>query len=413
MKMKEEIYKVSVIIPVYNAEGYIGTCLNSLLEQSLDMVEIICVDDCSNDGTEEKLNYYAEKYKSIKVITEDVNRGQAYARNVGMRHASGKYIYFLDADDMINRKDSLECLYMCAERNDAHIVVFDSEIVYEDESCSKLWGNTHKLSDTLKEGEYKGEHFFLKMIENPQSSIAVWRQFYSRRFLVDNKIVFDDNTSPNEDMLFTFKAMFFADKVYYNPCLFHRYYFHHGSSSLGKIDKKRILSYMNLLDCTIRFFVDKSMRKETGKSLFLYYRKIRNYIEDGLINSIKEGEKVFDNDSGRWEFYRLLLLVDRYKFLKRPFSCAEYADMIQKKVVVYGNGGVSAEVCDMLKRFGVTNYVIAVTNNRNEKHGVLNIADLKMNTDECFVIIASNGKNKEEMERLLKKYRFKHYISVS
>ena len=410
---REKIVKVSVIIPVFNAERYICTCLDSLIGQSMDMVEIICVDDCSDDGTAAKLNSYAEKYKSIKVITEDVNRGQAYARNIGIRHALGKYVYFLDADDMLKRKDSLKCLYMCAEKNDAQILVFDSEVIYEDEVCRKLWGDIHRFSDVLKEGAYKGDSFFLNMIENPQSSIAVWRQFYNRKFIVENKLMFDNNTSPHEDMLFTFKAMVFADNVYYYPRLLHRYRLHYGSSSVRRIDKKRILSYMNLLDCTIKFFLNRRISKETGMALFLYYKKIRNCIEDGFINSIKNGIELFDNDNGRWEFYRLLLLMDRYRFLKRPFSCTEYTDMTQKQVIVYGNGGVSIEVCDMLERFGITNYVIAVTNNSNEKHGILNIEDFKKCIDDCFVIIASQGKNKEEMEELLKKYFFKYYTCVS
>ena len=90
--------KVSVIIPVYNSEKYIGTCLDSIINQTLQEIEIICVNDGSTDRTSEILQFYREKDSRIKIIEQE-NAGAGAARNYGLRNSSGEYLSFLDADD--------------------------------------------------------------------------------------------------------------------------------------------------------------------------------------------------------------------------------------------------------------------------------------------------------------------------
>ena len=92
--------KISVIIPVYNAEKYLDKCLESLENQTLEGIEIVCVNDGSKDNSLEVLNRHAEKDKRIKVINQK-NAGVSAARNKGIRTARGKYITFVDADDFI------------------------------------------------------------------------------------------------------------------------------------------------------------------------------------------------------------------------------------------------------------------------------------------------------------------------
>lgn len=91
--------KVSVIIPAYNVEKYLAECVNSVLSQNIDK-EILIIDDGSTDNTLSLANSFAEKYPEIKVFTEE-NSGQSTARNVGLKHATGEYVLFLDADDYL------------------------------------------------------------------------------------------------------------------------------------------------------------------------------------------------------------------------------------------------------------------------------------------------------------------------
>jgi glycosyltransferase involved in cell wall biosynthesis len=115
---------VSVIIPVHNAGIFLDDCLGSVLAQSLKEIEVICVDDCSTDGSLDRLRSYSRSDARVTVIENRENKGPSAARNQGIESASGKYLLFVDADDRIDqglcRKAS-----GCAERKEADLVVFD------------------------------------------------------------------------------------------------------------------------------------------------------------------------------------------------------------------------------------------------------------------------------------------------
>ena len=118
--------KVSVVIPVYNVEKYLGECLDSVLRQTLKDLEVICVDDGSMDGSPAILAEYARKDPRIKVVTR-ANGGLSAARNTGMDAATGKYIYFLDSDDWIVDDAMEKCLVVC-ERDGLDQLVFGCEV---------------------------------------------------------------------------------------------------------------------------------------------------------------------------------------------------------------------------------------------------------------------------------------------
>ena len=93
--------KVSIIVPVYNSEKYLSKCLDSLVNQTLEDIEIIVIDDKSQDKSKEIINeYYAKQTKKIVPIFFEKNKGQGYARNVGIDRANGEYIIFVDSDSI-------------------------------------------------------------------------------------------------------------------------------------------------------------------------------------------------------------------------------------------------------------------------------------------------------------------------
>ena len=116
--------KVSVIIPVYNVEKYLSECLDSVVNQTLKDIEIICVNDGSPDGSAAILEEYAQKDNRIKVITQE-NRGLSEARNSGLKIASGEYIAFLDSDDYIDLK-FFEQLYKRGIESNSDVVVCEN-----------------------------------------------------------------------------------------------------------------------------------------------------------------------------------------------------------------------------------------------------------------------------------------------
>ena len=117
--------KVSVIIPVYNVEPYLKQCMDSVVGQTLKDIEIICVDDGSTDGSLDILREYAAEDNRIQII-EQKNAGAGAARNNGMRHATGKYLSFLDSDDFFEPR-MLEKAYDLAEKDQADFVAYKSD----------------------------------------------------------------------------------------------------------------------------------------------------------------------------------------------------------------------------------------------------------------------------------------------
>jgi len=124
--------KISILVAVYNTAAYLPQCLDSLLSQTLKDIEVICVDDASTDNSLALLHQYAEKDNRVKVFALKENSGQAHARNVGLSHATGDYIGFVDSDDWLSQ-DALE--KVCESfRDDVDSVLFRLLYVYTDGS---------------------------------------------------------------------------------------------------------------------------------------------------------------------------------------------------------------------------------------------------------------------------------------
>ena len=122
--------KISILVAVYNTAAYLPQCLDSLLSQTLKDIEVICVDDASTDKSLDILHQYAEKDERVKVFALKENRGQAHARNVGLSHAIGDYIGFVDSDDWLSR-EALE--KVCESfRDDVDSVLFRVLYAYPD-----------------------------------------------------------------------------------------------------------------------------------------------------------------------------------------------------------------------------------------------------------------------------------------
>lgn len=117
----KSMYKVSVIIPVYNTEKYIGECIESILKQTLQDIQIILVDDGSQDRSMEIMEEYAGRYDNIIIVRQD-NSGPGVARKNGLGHATGEYVWFVDADDLL-KPEACEKMYRLAKERDVDIAI--------------------------------------------------------------------------------------------------------------------------------------------------------------------------------------------------------------------------------------------------------------------------------------------------
>ena len=204
--------KISVIIPIYNVEKYLSRCLDSVCAQSFHDLEIICVNDGSPDGCDKILKKYAA-HDSRFVIINKKNAGVSAARNDGIKHAHGKYIHFLDADDFID-SDYYEKMYAATADDSVDMV------------CSGFVTNT-KYARDLKYSKNFVESGLRKKIRRTYAFTDgyVWRYLFKRTFLTKNKLTFDTSMISQEDAIFVLNALAVSNKVAFICGTFYHYLF--------------------------------------------------------------------------------------------------------------------------------------------------------------------------------------------
>ena len=171
--------KVSIIIPVFNAEKFLERCIHSCLSQTLDEVEIILIDDCSTDSSQALMKKFALKYpEKIKILFQKENQKQGTARNAGLDIANGEYVLFVDSDDWIE-KQSCEKLYYEAENTLADIVCGNYDLVYTDGRCELVDVYCNAKDELGNMTKLKRE----KLLRQPG---YFWCKLYRKEFLNSN-----------------------------------------------------------------------------------------------------------------------------------------------------------------------------------------------------------------------------------
>lgn len=200
--------KVSVIIPVYNVEKYLEECLDSIVNQTLKEIEIICIDDGSTDKSLEILKNYAEKDERI-IILQEKNIGAGAARNAGLEIAKGKYLSFLDADDFFE-KSMLEKAYTKCELDKAQICAFRSKEF--DNKAKKFllmpWSIRKRFLPHKIPFSPIDIYSHIFQIFNGWA----WDKLYHRKFIQLNKLKFQEIRTTN-DAYFVFMANVLASKI--------------------------------------------------------------------------------------------------------------------------------------------------------------------------------------------------------
>ena len=146
--------KISIIVPCYNTKLYIEQCLNSLINQTLKEIEIICIDGSSDDGSFEVLREYETKDSKINVYSKQ-NEGVSLSRNFGMDRAQGKYLMFVDADDWID-KNTCEIAYEKAEKEQADLVMWSYIREFKENSLPKNIFEKEEI--TFEDDQIRGLH---------------------------------------------------------------------------------------------------------------------------------------------------------------------------------------------------------------------------------------------------------------
>lgn len=200
--------KVSVIVPVYNAEKYLEKCINSIINQTLKDIEIIAVDDGSADRSLEILNNFQKKDGRIKVLTQQ-NKFAGAARNKGMEFAFGKYLVFWDSDDFFE-KNALEILYKKCEAVNADICLCGA-YSYNSETGKRAVNRTFLKSRFLPKEKVFSKETCPQYIFNIASNVP-WQRMFRAEFIKSKNIRFQNLQKAN-DTYFVMAAMFYAEKI--------------------------------------------------------------------------------------------------------------------------------------------------------------------------------------------------------
>lgn len=184
-EVKERNVKVSVIVPAYNEQKYLARCLDTVVNQTLDEIEIIIVDDGSTDDTYNICENYKERYPSFVQVVHKQNEGLGPARNTGLEYAHGEYIGFVDADDWIELNMYQE-MYETAKKNDADVIVCDVKKIFVSENRESVEVSLPEESSSIDIGQY------IKDGLNPAYS---WNKLYKREIWSKykfKKMVYED-----------------------------------------------------------------------------------------------------------------------------------------------------------------------------------------------------------------------------
>lgn len=386
--------KVSIIVSLCEAEKYLRTCLESVVNQDMEGVEVICVYDESKDGTRDILEEYSQKYSWIKVIYNLKKEGLSRSRNIGIDNATGKYIQFLDADDYLER-GMLQMLYETAQSKRTDIVYFNKKIIYEDE----IEENPNEKIRDVK--SYKnvcsGKELFVRhMNAKCMKSVNAYTQFFRREFLNEHHLRFR-NGIIYEDIHFYFFCAFYAKRVFDLNLPLYVYRRHENCGSLKETELHEKSMFIVFSEIWAYWQINTfSERENNAIELYIgacYHRWRRHFNSMGQFHNLKEGTR-----AENW-LYRWFTEIGR---------CDFSADEIEKircanRVYIYGAGFWGQEIYRFLmaKKFRFDSYVVTgKTSEIQVDDKVLFLDSLNAPSDSLFIIAAD--KSKEIIKKMLK-----------
>lgn len=328
--------KVSVIIPVYNCEKYIGECIESLINQTLKECEFIFVNDGSIDKSKEIIKGYAKGDSRIKLINQK-NSGVSVARNVGLKNAVGEYIGFVDGDDYIEA-DYYEKLYNTAVKNCCDIVMCDWK--------SELNGNQNRLKLPFERNKILSKRYIEKniypfFIESNMLN-SVWNKLFNSKLIIKYNVKFPVGTKLGEDGIFNLGAFTYANNSYYlNYCGY---------------------CYREVLGSATRNGINSDYFNRTLIEYKTNYKEYEKWpIKMEEIQRLKSKRLLNDVISLTYYYFipnKSNTFIDRYSYIKKMINNEEVCRAIKKyyKEIIQDKGRYEKKIIDNIKNkntFGI------------------------------------------------------------
>ena len=278
--------KISIIMPLYNAGKYLEESLVSVLNQTLSEFELICINDASTDDTMSILQKFAARDNRIKILINDERSGAAYSRNRGIKAAVGKYISFLDGDDIFE-EEMLDCAYREAKQYSPDIVIFEVEHCPSDDIHTKR----HIIHSETFINRYCDKSF--KIQEQMPYEFMNWKlrpdnKLYNREFIVNNNLEFQTLSCSN-DVYFVFMALVLSEKLRYlrdNRVMI--YARDHNEPSRISYNRDPMCSYLAFL----QIVKELKQRNKLADVYPQYYYQFFFSLRDALFRCKREDDKI-------------------------------------------------------------------------------------------------------------------------
>ena len=322
--------KYSIIVPVYNVEKYLKECLDSILAQDTKSAyEVILVDDGSTDGSDAICNDYADHHEDIYVIHKE-NGGVSSARNAGIEAARGKYILFMDSDDLYeqNTLSTLDDLLNAVPEPDM-VTLCGRDFSEQD---IPLTGQLYRPA-VIPQGESGLEYMQRCFSLNQIPTVAVWLYLYRRQFLLDHDLRFSESLAVAEDVEFNVNCLSQAKTVFGTDKILYQYRITAGSVS-HRISVKNTLTRLQVLTKWYRRYPVAPVADYFAKGCLSISMVGSKKAASELIALAEENRDIFQNVGDR--------KMKLARFLYRTFGfytgSAIYLDLVKLKHLLQGKG---------------------------------------------------------------------------
>ena len=292
--------KISIIIPIYNNQNYIKHTLDSINNQNLSPIEIICIDNNSSDNSLNILKEYEKKQNNI-IILQEKNQGASYARNLGISKARGEYIYFMDGDDFLEN-GALKKVYYRIKSTNSQICIFKFNRFINNEKIAQIY--------SFKSIYLKNKKIFSKL-NIPKnilqiSTSNIWTKIYKKDFILKNHLLFQHIKTCN-DIYFNILSLMMADKICYIDEYLINYRTHENNLSANRgsealnifkawkytIKELKKLNLFNKYKNTIFKIISANLKYETTciKELFkkeLFKKELLDFLPKKYLINLRE-----------------------------------------------------------------------------------------------------------------------------
>ena len=323
--------KVSVLVPIYNVEKYLSGCLETLINQTLAEIEIICINDGSTDSSLKIIQEYEKRDNRIRIIDKP-NSGYGASMNIGLSIAKGEFVGIVEPDDFV-KPEMFEELYKLAKKNDAEIVKSD---YYEFETAKNSSRKSGRISGLLANRliNAKKEPGILKIMP------SIWSAIYKRDFLIRNDIKFLETAGASyQDTSFAFKVLSLAERVFFTTKAYVYYRTDNENSSVKSVEKvfaicdeyAEITEFLNKNPEVKEFANGTKLIKEYAAYIWTLKRIDEKFLSSFVDKFSEIFAVYFNNNELNKNFYKKYTYRDIELLLNNKEKFIKHIELLRKK----------------------------------------------------------------------------------